>query len=209
MATCTRSWSSWARSRMSYGALPSDEPCSASTTSSSTSRQRSMKVDSSTLLRNDFSCSRARRALSGSSGRSIATASLIEASQQLHYPMRAELTLDAWSGARRGGYEPSTGSIRDRPTDSVRPGGCGGYSPSMKACCPPGQGCNAPPGREEPCLLRRVERSDAPDADRAVALWKRFVRAQRAHGSRRERRFLRRAYARARDSAVPWRPHLP
>jgi hypothetical protein len=79
----------------------------------------------------------------------------------------------------------------------------------MKPCCPPGQGCNAPAGREEPCLLQRVERSDSPEASRAVALWERFVWAQRSHRSRRERRFLRRAYERARDNAVPWRPHFP
>jgi hypothetical protein len=79
----------------------------------------------------------------------------------------------------------------------------------MKACCPQGQGCNAPAGREEPCLLRRVKRSDSPDAGRALALWERFVLAQRSHGSRRERRFLRRAYQRARDDAFPWRPQLP
>jgi hypothetical protein len=58
-------------------------------------------------------------------------------------------------------------------------------------------------------MLRRCRRSDSPEANRALALWERFVRAQRAHRSRRERRFLRRAYARARDSAVPWRPQLP
>lgn len=84
-----------------------------------------------------------------------------------------------------------------------------GYAPAMKACCPPGQGCNAPVGHVEPCLLRRVERSDSPDASRAVALWERFINAQGDKGSRRERRFLRRAYARARDNAVPWRPQLP
>lgn len=76
----------------------------------------------------------------------------------------------------------------------------------MKHCCPPGQGCNAPVGREEPCLLRRCQRSDSQDATRAVTLWKRFTGAQRAHRPGRERRFLRRAYARARDTAMPWRP---
>jgi hypothetical protein len=79
----------------------------------------------------------------------------------------------------------------------------------MKACCPQGQGCNAPAGREEPCLLRQVRLTDSPDANRALALWDRFRRAQRSHGSSKERRFLRRAYARARDNAVPWRPQLP
>jgi hypothetical protein len=58
-------------------------------------------------------------------------------------------------------------------------------------------------------VLRRVRRSDSADADRAVALWDRFMRAQRSRGSRKERRFLRRAYARARDNALPWRPQLP
>jgi hypothetical protein len=58
-------------------------------------------------------------------------------------------------------------------------------------------------------VLRRVRRADSPDASRALALWERFRRAQRSHGSSRERRFLRRAYARARDDAVPWRPQLP
>jgi hypothetical protein len=58
-------------------------------------------------------------------------------------------------------------------------------------------------------VLRRVQQADSPDANRAVALWDRFRHAQRAHGSSRERRFLRRAYARARDDALPWRPQLP
>lgn len=79
----------------------------------------------------------------------------------------------------------------------------------MKSCCPPGQGCNAPAGHEEPCLLLRVRRSHSPQADRAVALWESFMNARRDHRSRRQRRFLRRAYARARDQALPWRPHLP
>ena len=78
----------------------------------------------------------------------------------------------------------------------------------MKPCCPPGQGCNAPAGQEEPCLLLRCERSDSHEASRAVRLWMRFSSARRSHRPRRERRFLRRAYARARDNAVPWRPSL-
>ncbi|HYX78635.1 MAG TPA: hypothetical protein VE727_04670 [Solirubrobacterales bacterium] len=39
-------------------------------------------------------------------------------------------------------------------------------------------------------------------------LWASLVQARRERRSRRERRFLRRAYARARDRAVPWRPQL-
>jgi hypothetical protein len=58
-------------------------------------------------------------------------------------------------------------------------------------------------------VLGRVRRADSPDANRALALWERFRSAQRSHGSSRERRFLRRAYERARDDAVPWRPQLP
>jgi hypothetical protein len=76
----------------------------------------------------------------------------------------------------------------------------------MKPCCPPGQGCNAPAGHEESCLLLRCQRSDSREASRAVTLWRSFTSAQRTHRSGRERRFRRRAYARARDTAMPWRP---
>jgi len=41
-----------------------------------------------------------------------------------------------------------------------------------------------------------------------VALWRSFMKARREHQPRRQRRFLRRAYARARDRAEPWRPKL-
>jgi hypothetical protein len=78
----------------------------------------------------------------------------------------------------------------------------------VKPCCPPGQGCNAPAAQYEECFLRRCRGSGSSSADRAVALWQRFVAAQAAHRPGRERRFLRRAYARARDDAVPWRPRL-
>ena len=78
----------------------------------------------------------------------------------------------------------------------------------MKPCCPPGQGCNAPPGREEPCFLLKCETAHTPQADQAVELWRSFTSARRHHRPGRERRFLRRAYARARDRAVPWRPSL-
>jgi len=79
----------------------------------------------------------------------------------------------------------------------------------MKSCCPPGQGCNAPPGWEEPCFLSSCRRASSEQADRATALWDSFTRAEREHRPGRHRRFLRRAYARARDRAVPWRPDLP
>jgi len=57
----------------------------------------------------------------------------------------------------------------------------------MKACCPPGEGCNAPAGREEPCLLWRCRRLDSPSADRAVALWATFVSAERERRPGRQR----------------------
>ena len=78
----------------------------------------------------------------------------------------------------------------------------------MKPCCPPGQGCNAPAGREEPCLLLKCRRSDSAQSDRAVELWDAFIEARRDQRPRRHRRVVRRAYARARDRAVPWRPSL-
>ena len=73
----------------------------------------------------------------------------------------------------------------------------------MKPCCPPGQGCNAPAGREEPCFLQRCRKSESAEADRAVGLWESFVAARRGRRSPRRRRFLRRAYARARDPRLP------
>ena len=68
----------------------------------------------------------------------------------------------------------------------------------MKPCCPPGQGCNAPPGREEPCFLQKCRRADSPQADSALARWDLFTEARHEHRPRGQRRFLRRAYARAR-----------
>src|SRR5215207_8126807 len=119
-------------------------------------------------------------------------------------PRRAPVVRMRSAQAARLGVRFVTWAGRWRVTRGVP-----GYPKCMKACCPPGQGCNAPPGREEPCLLWRVERADSPDANRALALWDRFRSPQRSHRPSRERRFLRRAYARARDDAVPWRPHLP
>lgn len=78
----------------------------------------------------------------------------------------------------------------------------------MKLCCPPSEGCNAPVGREEPCRLKECQRVRSPDAARALALWGRLMEAQRQRRPKTERRFLRRAYARARDEAAPWRPSL-
>ena len=63
-------------------------------------------------------------------------------------------------------------------------------------------------GREEPCFLQKCRRAESPQADSALARWDLFTKARREHRPRRQRRFLRRAYARARDRAVPWRPTL-
>lgn len=77
----------------------------------------------------------------------------------------------------------------------------------MRACCPPGEGCNSRDGME-PCVLTELRRDHRPEAERALGLWERYVRAAKS-SSRRDRRFLRRAYARARDRALglwtPWR----
>jgi hypothetical protein len=53
------------------------------------------------------------------------------------------------------------------------------------------------------CALTELRRSDSPQAQRALELWRRYERAEGARG----RRFLRRAYERARDNALaPWTP---
>lgn len=76
----------------------------------------------------------------------------------------------------------------------------------MKACCPPGEGCNGPPGYQEPCSLYVCRQSRRPEAVRALRLWERFSAARRGRATRAHRRCLRRAYQRARDQAVstPW-----
>jgi hypothetical protein len=56
-------------------------------------------------------------------------------------------------------------------------------------------------------VLSELRRDTHPDARRALTLWERYVRA--TESSRGQRRFLARAYARARDRALglwtPWR----
>ena len=72
----------------------------------------------------------------------------------------------------------------------------------MRRCCRPGEGCNAR-GVAKPCALAKLRRSDAPAAQRALELWRRYERSEGPRG----RRFLRRAYERARDDALPaWAP---
>jgi hypothetical protein len=76
----------------------------------------------------------------------------------------------------------------------------------MRACCPPGEGCNAP-GTAQPCALTALRRTGDQEAEHALGLWHRYQDAA-GQGSCRQRRFLRRAYARARDRALglwtPW-----
>jgi len=56
-------------------------------------------------------------------------------------------------------------------------------------------------------VLWRCRRSERPEAARALRLWERFSAARREHQPGARRRFLRRAYERARDRAVPpWSP---
>ena len=78
----------------------------------------------------------------------------------------------------------------------------------MKACCPPGEGCNGPPGHQDSCALYLCRQSRRPEAVRALSLWERLTQARRERAPRAHRRALRRAYQRARDKAVPsrWRP---
>jgi hypothetical protein len=72
----------------------------------------------------------------------------------------------------------------------------------MCLCCPPGAGCNAS-GSDESCALELCYESAAetPSAALAVARWE-IWQASRAHASKGERRFNRRAYERARDYAL-------
>ncbi|HKE80640.1 MAG TPA: hypothetical protein VKB54_15075 [Solirubrobacteraceae bacterium] len=74
----------------------------------------------------------------------------------------------------------------------------------MKPCCPPGEGCNARVS-DEPCSLTLLRRERNTEARRALSLWDRY---QHAAGSPRGRRFLKRAYQRARDRVLgvwtPW-----
>jgi hypothetical protein len=77
----------------------------------------------------------------------------------------------------------------------------------MKPCCRPGEGCNGPPSYQAPCALWRCRRDPRPEAARAVRLWERFSAARRERRPRAQRRFLRRAYQRARDRALgSWTP---
>ncbi|HLJ04480.1 MAG TPA: hypothetical protein VKT31_13625 [Solirubrobacteraceae bacterium] len=72
----------------------------------------------------------------------------------------------------------------------------------MRACCPAAHGCNAQGGREA-CALD-VCRAAAPQLREAALALKRWDALQAAWDgdSERERRFQRRAYQRARDSAL-------
>ncbi|MDQ4048674.1 MAG: hypothetical protein M3131_04720 [Actinomycetota bacterium] len=57
-------------------------------------------------------------------------------------------------------------------------------------------------------MLWRCRQSPRPEAVRALRLWERFTASRREHSPRAERRFLRRAYQRARDQALsPWTPN--
>lgn len=73
----------------------------------------------------------------------------------------------------------------------------------MKACCPPGDGCNAVEPRAR-CSLDVLRVDDSDEARRALSLWDQF---ERADAGARERRFLRRAFGRSRDRVIgEWTP---
>jgi hypothetical protein len=72
----------------------------------------------------------------------------------------------------------------------------------MQRCCRPGEGCNAR-GAAKTCALTELRRCDNPQARRALDLWRRYEQSEGGRG----RRFLRRAYERARDDTLPpWAP---
>lgn len=70
----------------------------------------------------------------------------------------------------------------------------------MRECCPPGRGCNSPRG-DEACVLTLCSAGEQePDAALALARWEELQ--QVAEQDRRQRRFRRRAFERARDRAL-------
>lgn len=72
----------------------------------------------------------------------------------------------------------------------------------MATCCPPGRGCNAP-GCNEACALTLCRAVADQEADAALALTRWDELQQGAEQQpRAERRFRRRAFERARDSAL-------
>src|SRR5439155_14994211 len=73
----------------------------------------------------------------------------------------------------------------------------------MRLCCPPGHGCNAPHGGE-PCVLAlfRSAGGEDPTAARALAGWAEWTQACASSSTKRERRFRRRAYERARETGL-------
>jgi hypothetical protein len=73
----------------------------------------------------------------------------------------------------------------------------------VRTCCPPGHGCNAARGME-PCLLAlcRAAAPEEPSAAIAVARWSEWVEACARRATKRERRFRRRSYERARERAL-------
>src|SRR5690349_19978826 len=78
-----------------------------------------------------------------------------------------------------------------------------GTSFHVHACCPAGLGCNSP-DPEAGCALERIVEvaADMEQARRALARWDLFVRVSDRPPGDGERRFRRRAYARARDAAL-------
>jgi len=74
---------------------------------------------------------------------------------------------------------------------------------NVHTCCPAGLGCNGP-DPEAGCALELMTdvAEDLEQAARALARWELFVRVSERPPRDGERRFRRRAYARARDAAL-------
>jgi hypothetical protein len=73
----------------------------------------------------------------------------------------------------------------------------------MRACCPPGHGCNAE-GDTESCALELCRSAAGVQKDAALALkrWGSLEQALERGRGERECRFRRRAFERARDRAL-------
>jgi DNA-binding FadR family transcriptional regulator len=73
----------------------------------------------------------------------------------------------------------------------------------MRECCPPGRGCNAS-GGGEPCALElfRAAAEREPQAAHALARWRELQQASDPSHTRADRRFHRRVYERARETAL-------
>src|SRR5438309_9553964 len=80
---------------------------------------------------------------------------------------------------------------------------CAGYTFHVHACCPDGLGCNSS-DPESGCALELIAEvaANLEQAARALSRWDVLLRLSDQPPNDGERRFRRRAYARARDAAL-------